>query len=344
MNKLINMQVLKDFLRNILVFVLLSTFLEYSILAEKNTINIKEYLSNPPPIRDLSAVYTRSNIVTRYCYVRWQETNYVALESRDNDLILSGIADSRDGIPDGIGRYGNEYWVLYGNTKLLSVLEWSGLEKDRPNKIQVKTRTCIISPVAELITLGCHALPIGVFKWDGNWAYISFTNRAVVAELLYGPDEQVYAMRYGMGKSIQPHIRQMPENYWIFKYEYTNPMIPKGIPSKIRRILARNDGTEKEVDCIEFKKFVIADSPMTRGDFISKNFLSPKANIVPGKFNGDVALVKTRDKWVPGLNQSKGAASEYKQNTARDIFIIILVITAVIPTVLLLRSKMSNKQ
>ena len=268
--------------------------------SESNSFNIKHFLSSRPTnILDFAATFEVTNgsiKQMRYCYIRYQYPDFVALQSLENPSVLLGMIGENENIPSGVGRYGSNYWSFQGNRYKVGVFEWSGEKTNAPIDVVARIDNYQVSPINELLTLGCHLALVGSFIWEDNWAHLSLKDSEIDAELIIGHDKKVQGMRYGLRPAGATERKSMPENYWLFEYKYGGSDVPEGFPSCIERnILIK--GQRRLVDRIKIHRLTLATNTIPSKMFKPGNFLNPGAQATPGAFLGDKKALLLDGKW-----------------------------------------------
>jgi hypothetical protein len=147
------------------------------ISADINDIGVKEFMANPPPIRDFSATIrnlNNPNVTNLYCYVRWQKGDFVSLLSRNNKLVLEGITDHSDGFPIGRGNFGDYFWYIQGEERQVNVFEWNEAKNAKPSELRIRSiNPGLKHPTYTLLTFGCLGESPYSIHWKGNKAHIS---------------------------------------------------------------------------------------------------------------------------------------------------------------------------
>lgn len=273
-----------------------------SLNAQTDVERLKQFLAHPPPIKEMALAREYVGVTNihyhRYFFLRWQEGDYVAMASDENESVLQGRTDHTDGGPTVFGRFGDDCWTVIGGTKLLSVIEWKG-EMNPPGKFFQPgfAREWIVRP---LLTLGCAHLPVGGFDWVGNKCKFSGTNAELNIELNVDGQGRASGMCCrGDVFAWTGQARKAVKIAWFYQYEYGDPALPAGIPNRITRSDER-DGTWKQREIFLIKQLRFADQPMTRQDFLPRQFFTPGATLNSTRLeNGEVARF-VGDRWQVG--------------------------------------------
>lgn len=261
-------------------------------LDDPNSIDLKRFLSDPPPIQDMSAVLLRprgTNFIPHsYWYLRWQEGDFVTLLSRTNRLVLKGMTDQTDGSPQGFGKFGDWRWFFWGNSRFIAIQQHEGVLTNAPEEFQNWLSQCRSSPVNKLLSFGCLLAPPGAFCWDEDWAHLSLTNEdaEIDAQIIMGSNGRIQELRYGIQPSGSKTRGTLPAAFWLYEYEYGAVGVPASLPCRITRSYV----TSKHrivIDRIEIHRLVFAKEPMIRKDFQPEQFLSPNATLKSAMFTGD---------------------------------------------------------
>jgi hypothetical protein len=308
-----------------------------ALLAATNEIDLKSFLANTPPIHDLAAVIEQwigTNIQKTYYYLCWQEGDFVTLQSSRNQMVLEGMTDQTDGMPDGVGKFGQYYWFFYGWRNHMSVFEWEGVETNSPPDIALRVAYRREHPVNHLLTLGCNLAPAGGFYWEGNRAHISLINKEIDAELLFRADGRAQEMRYRLRNPGPKGQKDSIGVQWFFMYEYVNPEVPHRIPSRITRYIIAK-GKWHTASRIELCRLVLAKDRMTREDFLPSQFISPKAILVPGRFEADKTSFYKKGKWIIETPRKRVDKPEFYERIRKVYF--IFAVAALLATAILLQ-------
>lgn len=241
----------------------------------------QNFLESPPAIYELSATITSSEqnpanspaTACRYCWLRCQKEDFVILCSDKTNSVLQGFTNQKGGNPTGCGKFGNDYWVFWGDSRAVGITQWHGSLSNGPVALQ-KQFSKLLGIRNELLTLGCKMVQPGTFHWTTNWSHISMPNEdsEIDAELVCAPNGIVNQMRYGLQPSGSRAHGSLPPSYWANEYLF-NDQLPAPIPARILRTWGPAS-RRIPLDAIDIHKVRFVDNQLTAADFTPSNFLS----------------------------------------------------------------------
>ncbi len=300
------------------------------VSADNSEIGLKEFMANPPPIRDYSVnikSFDRPDYTNEYSYVRWQNGDFVSLQSLTNKQILEGITDESEGIPIGCGNYGDHFWFFEGNEKQVNVFEWGEARDSKPSYFRTRSIIPKLGDAYRLLTFGCLGVSPYSIHWNGNKAHISKPEIPAELELELEFDKEGKAKKLHYTYQNTDPKRKYPQAKWIFEYEYGNTNVPNKLPSKVSQFRTLG-GKTCLIRIIETHRLTLADKAMTKEDFTPYLFLSSNANVQPGKIDGTNRIIKVNGEWQT-IRPTKSNPSNSKLSKYDTKIIGVLLIVAV---------------